>query len=279
MLLEGFALAIASAPAASLITVTASAADKYVECPRSFWSNKHQDDGSSDPDRFSEGSALHAALKGINKLLIDQREFPETDFVASRLWNASVFRDPQREALARAKLPVAVDHFRSFVQDHDLTILGAEQFMATPPKRVSDTVLVRVKGKIDVFASRPQDNALIVLDFKTSVSLPCAEDLAAKPSSTIYACLGKRLYPGAPVVEEAQISTASGITVSAKLTTDHLSAGRDVVYRLAVALHAADESGSAAFEATPGEFCAWCRFQDTCPAFAAEVETEGDFIL
>jgi hypothetical protein len=140
-------------------------------------------------------------------------------------------------------------------------------------------MLVRTKGKIDAFVRHRDDGTLIALDFKTSCHLPIPEDLATKPSSTVYTCLAKRQYPSATIIEVSQLSTASGMSVSVALTRPELELGRNNIHAMVTSLHQSKALGSSAFESRPGEHCAWCDFQNSCPIFATADEGEEEFIL
>lgn len=271
------AVTLASRSTAGSFTykVTPTGADAFVQCPSGF-AARYLGGPSAPPSlAMRRGGALHSLLEAYTSEVIRHGVFPDFDLLLDRAWNRSAFYLPAEEALeaeARVWAAMALRGYRAFLEAERLQPVATEAFLATPPRPVVNTVglFVRLSGRLDCVAQRPNGD-LVVIDFKTGDALPTAHDLSARPSTGIYHLLAAHRFPNALRIEIGQLLPRTGAYVSVSLTPDEIERARIVVRRMVGAVAEED------FLMTPGQWCAFCPLQLSCPAHVGASTTGEHF--
>jgi hypothetical protein len=265
-------------PAEHVYTVTPASVDDFAQCGwryRATHLAKQNRVMRFEQPTYSLqlGKAVHETLAKINQKLLTDGGFPDPSVILAKLWNPSYFRTKEEEEEARYALLGMVEHYRAFLTHEALTVLAAERFTQTSRLHLHDGVQVVLRGKIDVLCQRP-DGTVLCLDFKTGSVLPSGDDLAMRPSSTVYRCLAKLVCADAPAVLIGQLLLSTGINVTVDLEPEHVEAGKAVIRTMVTGLDAEPSLNSDVFQPKPGEYCAYCFAQAGCPLFLTD--GEGD---
>jgi len=231
--------------------VTPTMADNFDACPRSA---ALAPPFVSTPET-ERGQRLHQAL--YRSIALMQAHRPTSDEAA--MIAAGIAVDSEEADDAQAMLTWV----RNYLQDANLTVIGAEAPLETPPRPVlgAEGVRVHLAGRVDLVARAGR--TLHLLDLKTGQRMLSDAQLAVRPSSAVYTLLARCTWPDADRIIVAHLYSATRTVASTELTTPQIEAGR-VMVRYVVGLLA---ERRAAQVTVPGEQCGWCPVRPDCPAW------------
>jgi len=215
------------------------------------------------------GNAIHTLLKiDMRRQLAGQAPLAPDDLIV-----CGTPRAPWRDDSDYLKLAHAcIIGMRAYLDEEELEVLRAEEFVRTRPRLVTGTtdVAVVLSGRLDLVCRRP-DGRLVLPDMKTGSRIPSDLELAALPSTIIYTLLGEELRRQDAAIRERTTDSIEIVHIlphlaaysSARLTPDELDAGRADVRALVTAIDTGE------YIATTGEWCAYCPLYATgdCPAW------------
>ncbi len=215
------------------------------------------------------GNAIHTLLKiDMRRQLAGQAPLAPDDLIVRGTPRAPWRDDPDYFKLAHA----CIIGMRAYLDEEELEVLRAEEFVRTRPRRVTGTtdVAVVLSGRFDLVCRRP-DGRLVLPDMKTGNRLPSDMELAALPSTTIYTLLGEELRRQDAAIRERTTDSIEIVHIlphlaacsSVALRPDELDAGRDAVRAAVIAIDREE------YTAIRGEWCAHCPIYaaNTCPAW------------
>lgn len=255
------------------ITVTPSAADAWHECSyRVGYAQK----GADASESLRRGIVLHDLFRlDTRRHLSRLPELVPEELVMRACGDEALKQDPDFLSFAAAFIVGA----RRFLADYGLIPLQPERYVRSAYRVVANAPSVRVRfsGKIDLVA-RNSHGGLTLLDYKTGRAIPNALDLSSLPSSFVYTYLGRCLRSqdehvaavATPEIEIVQVLPHQGVFSAASLTQEEMQAGADVVRAMVV------EMAEKRFTPTPGEYCAYCPFKDTCPVGPSTTDWEQE---
>jgi putative RecB family exonuclease len=124
---------------------------------------------------------------------------------------------------------------------------------------------ITIRGILDRMEEEP--DGLVITDYKTGSAPPERYAIPAFFALKIYALLIRQRTGSTPV--RLRLMYLNGPTVYEIPVTDRqLDATRRKLEALWSTINRAIRNDD--FPARPGRLCAWCQFQDRCPAFAAD---------
>jgi putative RecB family exonuclease len=216
------------------------------------------------------GKRVHEVLERLNHF-VGRGLVPSLAKVVARfrsLW-AEHF-DPERIRIVRAELEATsfrdlgerclANHYRRhYPFDRDETI-GIEEHVSFP---LDADARYRIQGFVDRVARAP-DGALEIHDYKTGRWIPSQETLDADRQLALYQIGVESKYgAGEPVRLVWHYLLRDQVRVSTR-TPEQLAALRTETLGLIGRIEA-----ETSFAPRPGSLCAWCEFNDVCPAAAA----------
>ncbi len=247
-----------------VVTITPTGAQAYGQCPLHFAEVFQKQPPHLANRAIERGKYLHALVHRYNRALIDGDGSPlGLDEVIARVAVPRAFSDgADDETAAITYAREQLYGYTAWLDEADFAaILGAEQYVRTPARRVTgvEGTAVVFSGRIDLVALG-RDNRLVLADVKAS-SVLAPDALQVAPSAFVYRHLGVWAY-GNDDIDIVQVVPATGQTSRAHLIVDNIEAGT-ALCRAMVASIAAQS-----FPPSPGEYCAYCAYAPECPAFA-----------
>jgi len=216
------------------------------------------------------GNAIHTLLKiDMRRQLGGQAPLAPDDLIVRGTPRAPWRDDSDYLKLAHA----CIIGMRAYLDEEELEVLRAEEFVRTRPRLVTGTpdVAVVLSGRFDLVCRR-SDGGLVLPDMKTGNRLPSDMELAALPSTTVYTLLGEELRRQDAAIRERTTNSIEIVHILphlaacslARLTPDELDAGRAAVRAVVTAIDREE------YMATAGEWCAYCPIYaaNNCPAWA-----------
>jgi len=235
--------------------VTPTMADNYDACPRSA---ALAPPFVSTPET-ERGQRLHQAL--YRSIALMQAHRPTSDEAVMSAAGIAVDSEEADEA------QVMLTWVRGYLQEANLTVIGAEAPLETPPRPVlgAEGLRVQLVGRVDLVARAGR--TLHLLDLKTGQRMLSDAQLAVRPSSAVYTLLARCTWPDTDRIMVTHLYSATRTVASTELTTPQIEAGR-VTVRYVVGLFA---ERSAAQVTVPGEHCSWCPVRPDCPTWPTPV--------
>jgi hypothetical protein len=195
----------------------------------------------------------------------------DPDWMATHDAMGTPWRDDE-EHITRAS--ASIRGARLFFTEQGIVVLQHEVYAHTGDLEVGDAPRLSkwFSGKLDTLGYRRDDGRLVVTDYKIARagSLPSPLELAALPSSYIYAVLALRLRERMPdiaaatteEVEVIHLLPHAGEWAPTQLHTMDMVAGNAFTDAMALSL------ATQAYTARSGEHCTWCSLRDSgCPAW------------
>ena len=215
------------------------------------------------------GNAIHTLLKiDMRRQLGGQAPLAPDDLIVRGTPRAPWRDDSDYLKLAHA----CIIGMRAYLDEEELEVLRAEEFVRTRPRLVTGTpdVAVVLSGRFDLVCRR-SDGGLVLPDMKTGSRIPSDMELAALPSTTIYTLLGEELRRQDAAIRERTTDSIEIVHIlphlaacsSAQLTPAELAAGQATIRASIIAMDAGEHT------ATPGEWCAHCPIYaaNSCPTW------------
>ena len=246
----------------------------FLDCPRRYrlqYLDRPQPDKRRPRAHTSLGTAVHNALR-------DWWDLPERRAEAGaglvhRAWIDVGFRDAEQSAQWRARMQDAVTDYLGEV-DPGRQPVGIERTVSF----VSGEL--RLTGRVDRLDDR--DGELVVVDYKTSRTVPTDDDARTSLPLALYAAAAWKMFRRRTLrVELHHVPTG---TVATHVHTDE-SLTRKVEQARSIARDArrADRdfaergADSALFPPRPGPLCGWCDLRAHCPEGQAAGPERSDW--
>jgi RecB family exonuclease len=208
---------------------------------------------------FGFGATMHLALQKFHNLENLPKASSEMRRILSENWDKSAYASEDEEAAYFVKGCTALENYYEAVIGVAEETLGTEVFM---------TFIVNLKGvkirlgcRVDRLALLP-DKTLEVIDYKTNASgkVPTPEFLRNDLATFLYYVLTRLTYPQYPQIRIKFLNVLSMSSASVEYDMEQIEKNKRALWHCLKALP--DEK----FLPQTGDACAWCDFQDDCPA-------------
>jgi len=277
------------APDITTVVVTPTRLDAYGRCPLHY-AEVHQKrpfDGQN--YHLQRGTYIHALIHRYNRMVI-AGEQPDIDDVLARIPLPIVpHTGDDREGSLLDFGRASLQRYTQFLQDRAYGILlAAEQYVRTPGRPVVGVpgAAIVLSGRFDVIAipgsatacgahataARRVDaidaSRIYCIDIKTT---SVAADLPERPSSFVYDHLARFVHGSACRISLVQWSAATGQTITARLTDEHIEAGKEVCRSFVAS------SKSQSWTPRAGEWCSHCPIVAHCPCHCGRSGWDTEF--
>ena len=258
------------APPRRLFTVSASALDRWLDCPRKY---RFATVDRPSPPRgpasaaTSVGTSVHNALRDWWLLPQGRRTVTAAEALLDTAWVAAGFRDDEQATVWRLRARDWVGRYVASLDPED------------EPRSVERGVAARyeftqVTGRVDRLDER--DDELVVVDYKTGRRGVTADEARGSWALAIYAYAVERTLRR-PCRRVELHHLPSGEVVAHEFTVESLRRQLGRIASAAEEARAAVDGVKAGgdpdelFPARPSPGCAWCDFHRSCPAGQAAV--------
>src|SRR5580692_10179461 len=213
----------------------------------------------------SLGASVHNALAAWWRLARPGRTVTAAGDLLQAGWLTDGYASDAQSAEYRERSRTLVEEYVTGL-DPDREPVGVERTVATRTEKIA------VSGRIDRLDSRPagDQEALVVVDYKTGRYVPTVDDARSSLALALYALAAQRVLrrpcrrvelhhlPSRQVLAWEHTPEALARQLGRAEDIAQECAAADAVYR---------EQGPAAevFEARQGPQCGWCDFRAHCP--------------
>ncbi len=225
----------------------------------------------------SLGASVHNALAAWWRLDRPARTVTAAGDLLESGWLTDGYASDAQSAEYRQRSRTLVEEYVTGL-DPDREPVGVERTVATRTEKIA------VSGRIDRLDSRPagEQEALVVVDYKTGRYVPNVDDARSSMALALYALAAQRVLrrpcrrvelhhlPSRQVLAWEHTPEALARQLGRAEDIAQECAAADAVYR---AEGPAAEVSEAVFEARPGSQCAWCDFRAHCPVGRAATES------
>jgi RecB family exonuclease len=225
----------------------------------------------------SLGASVHNALAAWWRLARPGRTVTAAGDLLQAGWLTDGYASDAQSAEYRQRSRTLVEEYVTGL-DPDREPVGVERTVATRTEKIA------VSGRIDRLDSRPagDQEALVVVDYKTGRYVPTVDDARSSLALALYALAAQRVLrrpcrrvelhhlPSRQVLAWEHTPEALARQLGRAEDIAQECAAADAVYREE---GPAAEAFEAVFEARPGPQCAWCDFRAHCPEGRAATES------
>lgn len=241
---------------------------RFEQCPLSFRLH-YIEKAKADPGvplRF--GKAVHAVLEILVREHMEQeRSGPLSEERAAELWQQAW----AAEDLSGVDVfQEGLDILRAFVRDqghldhHDVLAIEKEFRLSVGP--------FTVLGFIDRI-DRVDDETIEVIDYKTNRQIFSRDEVEHSLQLSLYHVAVQRMWPWAKNVRLTFHMLRHGLRLRTERTPEQLEAALRYVETMGRMTEEATE-----FPARLNSNCVWCDHRQQCPAYAAALKGQRDFI-
>lgn len=245
----------------------------YLVCPHKY-KLKHLEkspgsagNGASSSPALSFGISVHRALREIHDTGAQSLSFDQALELLENYWERAGYTDDQQSEDYLLKGSLALVGYCADCIDKTQETIGTEVYLSCIIK--SGGLHARLGCKADRL-SVDANGTLEVIDYKTNASgaVPTAEYLAQDLSTFLYYALARASYPQ---YKNICVSFLNVLTLSKSSVLYDPPLVAQCKDRLLQTLK--DLNGSK-LQPHPSEACAWCPFQEICPATGRIVELD-----
>ncbi len=225
----------------------------------------------------SLGASVHNALAAWWRLARPARTVTAAGGLLESGWLTDGYASDAQSAEYRQRGRTLVEEYVTGL-DPDREPVGVERTVATRTEKIA------VSGRIDRLDSRPagDQEALVVVDYKTGRYVPTVDDARSSLALALYALAAQRVLrrpcrrvelhhlPSRQVLAWEHTPEALARQLGRAEDIAQECAAADAVYREE---GPGAEAFEAVFEARPGPQCAWCDFRAHCPEGRAATES------
>lgn len=243
-----------------MLSVTPTKLGDYLICPHKFNLKHIKKSGAfASSPAFSFGTSMHRALEELHSGEYFPVSLPEAEKMLRQFWEKAAYANAEEEGNYFDKGCQALLNYCKLAGQEANETLGTEVYMSF----VIDLkgLKIRLGCKADRIALHPNQN-LEVVDYKTNASgkVPTLEFLQADLATFLYYVLTKLTYPQYPQITITFLNVMTMRKVSVHYGADQIEANKQSLWQCLKTL--AGEK----FLPRSSEACAWCDFQDACPA-------------
>jgi RecB family exonuclease len=209
------------------------------------------------------GRAVHTVLEQIAKQPELSAEFAESSLERTFSWDAYADRAEAEVAYQTARERLATWLVTPYGREAG-QLLAVEKMLRSPER---DGLVL--SGRPDLVRVYP-DDTIEVVDHKSGLCTPSAEELKGEPQAAIYRILAEVHWPGYPNYRVTFSYLATGTTVPVQFGCEEVEAWWEFILDVAERIRKAraqvegDLHLEEAFEPQPGARCARCMFRKVC---------------
>lgn len=253
-----------------MLSVTPTKLADYLICPHKY-KLKHIDktpDFAAHSPALSFGISMHAALREVHHTSIQGLSFDKALTLLENCWEPGGYRDEQQSDDYLLKGSRALAEYCAVYPDPNEETLGTEVYLSCVIK--SGGLAARLGCKTDRL-SVDSSGTLEVIDYKTNASgaVPTPEFLAADLPTFLYYALARASYPE---YKRVRVSFLNVLTLAKSSVQFDTLMVADSKNRLLECLR---DLSVSKLEPHPSEVCAWCPFQEICPATGKIVDLDA----
>jgi len=236
----------------------------FADCPRRYrlqYLDRPKPQPRPQRAHTSLGTAVHNALRDWWDLPVARRTPAAGAELVRHGWIDAGFKDPEQSRRWRTR---AEDEVAAYLDDVD----PAEQPVGIERTVAFTTDGLAVTGRIDRLDDR--DGELVVVDYKTSRSVPTDDDARTSLPLALYAAAVWKMFRRACLRVELH-HVPSGTVASHTHTPDSMARKVAQARSLGADARRADEDfarrgpGSDLFPPVVGPLCPWCDLRAHCP--------------
>jgi RecB family exonuclease len=236
----------------------------FLDCPRRYrlqYLDRPRPPARAQRAHTSLGLAAHAALARWWDLEPGERTPAAGAALVRATWSGAGFRDAEQSARWRSTTEGHVTAYLEGVDPHRQPT-GVERSVAFAVDGLA------VNGRVDRLDDR--DGELVVVDYKTSRSVPTDDDARTSLPLALYAAAVWRMWRRRCVRVELHhlpSGTVAGHTHTPESLTRKVDEARSIAHDARRAEDDLAERGTAstAFPAVVTPLCRWCDFRAHCP--------------
>ena len=253
-----------------MLSVTPTKMADYQICPHKY-KLKHLDRtpgfASASP-ALSFGISMHRALREVHNAKVQGLSFDEAFSLLEGCWEMGGYADEQQSEEYLIKGSGALVRYCEIYPNPTEETIGTEVYLSCVIK--SGGLAARLGCKADRL-SVDCDGTLEVVDYKTNASgaVPTPEFLAADLPTFLYYALARASYPEYQRVRVSFLNVLTLAKSSVELDRQTVAENKE---RLLECLR---DLSVSKLEPHPSEVCAWCPFQEVCPATGRIVDFDA----
>jgi len=213
---------------------------------------------SESSDAAAFGKAIHAALEHlVREHVAEERQGALDTDRASEHWKRAF---AEAALVGAGRFEEGLRLVRSFVAEQGpLSAQGVLAIEAPFELTIGEFTVIGFMDRVD----RVGDEAIRILDYKSSRLLFAREELDSSLQASIYTLAAQRLWPWARRIEVGFWMLRHDLVQQTERTVEQLEATRLYVETLGEAIRAATD-----YPSRPNPNCAYCDYRRGCPTYA-----------